>query len=678
MLADSYMASVGEKVITKHSARVAVAAAALALTALVSPAPAGARPARFLVGAAAADLTPPPGVAVYSGGFGLSPPLHADNVDPRDPLQVRAIFVSDGHRAVEIAIVDSQGLFEAVQEGAGLGTTGIRDDAAREIDSRYGRQILKPAAIIVQASHSHSAPTAMGIWGPVADAYLHELHDRTVTALVTAAANARPAHLQWSSLDAPYLDNINTNQTDSYEGWVQDGQLSALRALDPATGATIATLVNVPAHPDIVDGAGLKVLTDDYLGAVRARLDDELGGISIVGPATLGREESPVQVDGVAAMRWYAGAVAELATRALGSARWIEDGQVGGTEQLIEAPGHNALLLALLAAWQLPEAQRQQIADQTGTYPINRSLLPPYLIGNTIGSYVTALRIGPLAYVTLNGEEFPEVRHAIAAAAPGTAMVVGLGLGQDQLGYMFPPFVYPFANGVFPYPSDHLFYNISATLADELTNAQTLNLRQLGFATAPLAIPRPENNDYQQGFHPGLQALASPARGDAGPTGTFTTAVEGIFEGNAIPGNLGFGLQPRPAGQIQWLLGDGSRHDSGDNERFNHAYRPGRYEVTLAASDASGDQAHWQLEIIVYPQLSAGYSQASLGGQSFSFTGRASGGDGVVLAWRWTFSDGSTADGQRVVHTFPAGIAPTATLTVTDSTGTTASASSPS
>jgi hypothetical protein len=255
--------------------------------------------------------------------------------------------------------------------------------------------------------------------------------------------------------------------------------------------------------------------------------------------------------------------------------------------------------------------------------------------------------------------------------------VVGLGLGQDQLGYIYPPFLYPFTNGVAPYPSDHLIYNVSATLADELANAQVSNLHRLGFKTAPVAIERPEHNNYQQGFHPGVQALASPARGDAGAGGTFATALEGIFGGNSIPGNLGFGLQPGLAGKIQWDLGDGNHFASDDGGRFNHAYPPGRYVVKLAAKDTSGDQASWYVEVIVHPHLTAGYTAARRSRYGYLFSGSASGGDGTILAWRWIFSDGTTANGPQVAHTFPRGVRHGAKLTVTDATGATASALRP-
>src|SRR4051794_3590001 len=198
-------------------------------------------PATFRVGAATASLAPP--MPVYSGGFGLSPPI----TRVHDPIEARALYVSHGKHAVAIAVVDAQAWFAGYQEGADLGITGAREAAAKRIGGG-----MTAADIIVQSTHSHAAPTLEGIWGPVPPAYLKLVRDRSVDALTAAAASARRARLQWGSVDAPELDNSDVAQTDSYSGWVQDGQLSVLRAFDPGTGATIATLANVPVHGDIV------------------------------------------------------------------------------------------------------------------------------------------------------------------------------------------------------------------------------------------------------------------------------------------------------------------------------------------------------------------------------------------------------------------------------------------
>src|SRR3954454_725080 len=221
--------------------------------ALAAPAAAAPQPAPFRVGGAVANIDPPPGVTVASGGFGMSPPLTAKNV--HDPLEVRAIYVSNGKKAVAMATVDAQAMFAAYQESTN-GITDAREQAAAKIGGG-----MAAGDVIVQSTHSHAAPTLEGIWGPLPPAYLKLVHDRIVQALADAAKAARPASLQWGSVDAPYLDNIDVAQTDSYSGWVQDGQLSVLRAVDPTDGRTIASLTDVPMHGDIVNGAGLHLLS---------------------------------------------------------------------------------------------------------------------------------------------------------------------------------------------------------------------------------------------------------------------------------------------------------------------------------------------------------------------------------------------------------------------------------
>src|SRR5204862_3018918 len=129
------------------------------------------------------------------------------------------------------------------------------------------------------------------------------------------------------------LHNITAPQPDSCSGWVQDGQLSVLRAVDARDGAPIGTFASVPVHGDIVNGAGLKLLSADYFGFARHALDAQLGGVSIVGPATLGREESPVQTNGLDDSQWFAGVVTELVDRAAAGSQSVTDGTIASTEQ---------------------------------------------------------------------------------------------------------------------------------------------------------------------------------------------------------------------------------------------------------------------------------------------------------------------------------------------------------
>jgi hypothetical protein len=634
---------------------------AVALCALLVAAGTGhaaARPALFRAGGATRSLAP--SVPVYSGGFGLSPPIQRMH----DALQARAFYVAGRHHAVAFATVDAQAYFAAYQEGGNYGITAVRNEAAARISALGGPKVTA-ADIIVQGTHTHAGPTLEGIWGPVPLSYLKEVRDRTVAALVGAARTSRTARLQWASIDAPYLDNINTAQTDSYQGWVQDGQLSVLRAVAPRSGATIATFANVPAHGDIVCGSCLKTLSADYFGAARTELQAKLGGTAIVGPATLGREESPIQTTGLRNMQWYGHAVTNLITRALAHARWITDPTVKSSQSFTHIPGTNAALLALVAAWHLPDAQKQQIADAGGIYPIDRANTPPYLTGNVLGTDLTAARIGPLAFLSMPGEPFPEVRYAIANAVRGASEIVALSKGQDDFGYFYPSFAYPFTVA---YNSDHQTYNVAPQAGDQIVQEQTSNAGALGFQ-AHFDPARPLPNNYGQGAHPGLQALASPATGDVDRHGRFASVLQSIYSG------ANFGGSPL-AGKVQWTFGDGTSAatDAVDfggrtEARFGHRFPRGRHSVRLSAHDQRGDRASWSLAVAAYPRLCPS-ATARLSRGTWRLTGRVRGGDGHVLAWRWRYGTSHTAGRTIVIrgHRRPAAV-----LTVTDGTASTAS-----
>src|SRR4051812_7894303 len=264
----------------------------LLLLVVAAPATAAPKPALFNVGAAA-ENTNPTTDPVFSGGFGLSDPI----TKVHDPLEVRAFYVSNGKHAVAVAVVDVQAWFAAYMDKPDFGITDVREKAAAAI-SKAGGPKMTAADIVVQSTHTHAGPTLEGIWGPVPARYLQHVHDQAIKALTEAAVSAVPANLKVGTYDAPWLDNIDNNQTDSYPGWAQDGQVSVIRATSPS-GGSVASFVSVPAHGDIVCGSCDKQLSADYFGFVRSALDERLGGTNVVGPATLGREETPVQVGGL-------------------------------------------------------------------------------------------------------------------------------------------------------------------------------------------------------------------------------------------------------------------------------------------------------------------------------------------------------------------------------------------
>ncbi|MCW2989954.1 MAG: primase [Solirubrobacterales bacterium] len=633
--------------------------AALVLTialACAAPAAAAPAPATFAVGAAKESIAPIPGVPVYAGGFGFSPPITTQH----DPMEVRAFSVANGRKVVAMAVVDAQAYFAAYQEGPDYGITSVREEAARQIAERTGIPTTK-ADIVVQATHSHAGVTLEGIWGPVPLPYLKLVHDQTVKAIVDAATGARPAHLQAGTFDAPWLNNVDINQTDSYPGWTQDGQVSVLRAVAPG-GAPIASFVSVPAHGDIVEGSGEKTLSADYFGFVRAALDERLGGVNVVGPATLGRNETPIQVGGIEPSKWFAGVVTSIAGRIMAGGHWLTKDTLASAETFTRVPGTNPALFALNAAWQLPDPVKQQEADASGIYPIDRSLEPPYLTGTTIGTDLTALRIGDAVFLSMPGEPFPEVRNQIARAVTGADMVVALSKGQDDWGYFYPAWAAPFADAFFAANgSDHHLYNIAPQAGDQVIQTQTQNIGALGFGVETVNVSPPlAGNRYEQATRPGLQAMASPTWGDAGPGGTLSVAFTAVWS-NALVGDAA------RDGAVHVDFGDGTAADvqPDKRQRFVHDYTPGRHTVTLSGKDADGKVATWSLVVEVFPPLRAAITDE--GGELAADT---VGGDGAPLAYRWDLGDGTVAYGRRVAD--PGG---PAILTVTDGTTSTATAS---
>ncbi len=577
---------------------------------------AAARPALFRAGAAVRSIDP--SVPVYSGGFSLSPPITRFH----DPLQVRAFYVSNGHTALAFATIDAQGYFSGYEEGPDFGAVADRVDAARAASAAGGVDMSR-ADVIVQATHTHAGPTLEGIWGPVPVSYLRLVHDQVVSAITAAARSARPAHLQFATLDDPNIAGVNINQ-DNYQGWVNDTQISILRAVAPATGATIGVFASVPTHGAHVCGQCLRILSADYFGAVRAQLDRLLGGVSVVGPASLGRLESPVETTGFRNMEWISGVISNDLLAALSHAHWITSTTLAAHESTLSFVVTNAALLGLNNAWSLSDAKKQQLAAASGLYPIDRAMRAPFRTADSFGTWLTAFRIGQEAVLSMPGEPFPEIRLTLAkATAAGT--VVALSKGQDDLGYFYPAFDAPYPP---LYNSDHAVFNVSPHLGDQVIAADEALLSAIGFQTRSLAA-KPLDNNYAQKQLPGLQTLASPPTGDAGRSGTFKTTFQAIYMPAAQ-------IDAPLAGRIRWDFGDGSHADTGylsvgqDHGQtgqgphgqpvlFTHSFRPGTYRVRASGQDSKGNKVSWTITVRVFPRLSV------------SCSGRVRGGQGTIL-----------------------------------------------
>jgi hypothetical protein len=222
------------------------------------------------------------------------------------------------------------------------------------------------------------------------------------------------------------------------------------------------------------------------------------------------------------------------------------------------------------------------------------------------------------------GEPFPEIRLTLAKATKA-ATVVALSKGQDDFGYFYPAFDAPFPQ---LYNSDHAVFNVSPHLGDKVIASDETLLSALGFHTHSLAAT-PLDNKIGQKALPGLQTLASPPTGDAGPDGRFTTTLQAIYMPAAF-------IDAPLAGKVHWDFGDGTHADTGylsvgqdygqtgqgshgTPVLFTHSFRPGTYHVHASGQDTKGNPVSWTITVRAFPRLRV------------SCSGRVHGGEGTIL-----------------------------------------------
>src|SRR4051794_32340369 len=361
------------------------AAIALAACGLL-PAAAGAAPG-YRVGVASRSINPDAngtfaGQPVYLGGYGIGSKPISDGRPATgilgDGLHVRAFAVSDGQHPFAIADIEAQGWFAATRDGP-YGLIDMR----KEVERRTGGA-LKATQVVVQSDHTHGGPDPMGVWGGVPVEYRKMIVDRTVDAIVEAYKTMRPGRLYYGTADGR---DLLSNQFDYDEAnKVMDSEVRVLQARDSG-GRTFATLLNFSAHATVLGSSNTKV-TGDWVSAANQLLPARFGGKAMTVVGTLGRTQPADRGCGdpsvpagsprdLCSIHDYAARVVDRAVQAAAAAKPLGGSpRVAASSYLITDPSSNALLLGLLVGGKAIGA------------PLNRSLSPPWLTGNVIGTVV--------------------------------------------------------------------------------------------------------------------------------------------------------------------------------------------------------------------------------------------------------------------------------------------------
>lgn len=203
-------------------------------------------------GAAAADVTPPPGYPMW--GYAARKDKPAEGA--RDPLFARALVLKAGAGKVALVSLD-------------LGRAPTRASMARI------REDLKAdgfAELFLVASHTHHGPVVeLDTW-PKERPYVRELEDKLVRLVKAADAARVPARYAVGAGEV----GLNRNRQSRRKDAPVDRELLVLRVEDLA-GKPVAHAVNFAAHPTMLP-SGLMRFSADYPGALARHVEAATGG----------------------------------------------------------------------------------------------------------------------------------------------------------------------------------------------------------------------------------------------------------------------------------------------------------------------------------------------------------------------------------------------------------------
>lgn len=184
-----------------------------------------------------------------------------------DDLWAMACVLDDGERRLGVVVLDAIGLFHE-------DVTAIR----RRLDPAW-----KIHYAVVCATHNHSTPDLMGLWGPhllktgVVGEYRERVLASAVKALGDAVSSLEAAQVSFHQIAVP-TDGL---VTDTRKPHVYDPDVRVMHFSRCGTAHTLGSIVTWGNHPETVWGRNTEV-TSDYCGYLRDALEKgvQMGGRS--------------------------------------------------------------------------------------------------------------------------------------------------------------------------------------------------------------------------------------------------------------------------------------------------------------------------------------------------------------------------------------------------------------
>jgi hypothetical protein len=370
--------------------------------------------ALFEVGFAEGDVTPSRKLTL--GGYGTytifgKPPRRSEG-GAHDPLRVTAFAVRGG---------DGKGVvFVAVD------AVGLSSESVKRIRTKVGAP--PTTAIFVSASHSHSTPDTMGLWGALPlsgrdGRYMEELEGKAARVAMGALAALTPATLYVATGRLP---NNSTGTSAQEDGFT----VVEARATD---GRLLGTWTQWEAHPTLLSQDN-NAFSADYVGAFRRYMEAALPGAvhgyvngaigGVYAPEGPARRPDPFPaghrdpdvLDEYDRMAEVGGSLADSVLASLSVSVPLATPVVEFARKDVAVDIDN---------WRFVAAKRAGVIETS----LNAD------------REIDWFRLGELEGATLPGEFFPSSASAIRnlLAGHGARFTTLVGMGNEWLGYLMTP-----------------------------------------------------------------------------------------------------------------------------------------------------------------------------------------------------------------------------------------------
>lgn len=192
---------------------------------------------------------------------------------------------------------------------------GFLANRTRNVKERMAPLGVDGTRVIIASTHNHEGPDTIGIWGPdethtgLIPGFLDSVVVKVAEAARTAAHDMVPVRTKLgqrtvsdycpycsgpSGRSWRYPHNYTGLVDDLRDPMVIDDLVTAMR-LEDLSGTTVATVVNWSNHDESMSD-GNSLLSTDYAGYVRRRMEMEYGGISLFFPSGVGGISTPLGV----------------------------------------------------------------------------------------------------------------------------------------------------------------------------------------------------------------------------------------------------------------------------------------------------------------------------------------------------------------------------------------------